>query len=555
MKLKNLLLLLFSVTFIQLTAQQVEREEVLLEIGKSTTCYYCPGAEMGVEDLIENGHDVAAINYHIDDEYENNASISRYNYYNMTATPTAEFDGTEEVAGGDHSNSMYNAYLPHYQNRIAVPSSFTISIIADDENMTDFDIEVNLEKVSDSDAENIKLRSAVTESNIEDYWQGMSEVNYVERLMAPDHNGTTVNFSENDSQTVNLSFSLEDEWVTDNCELVVFLQDDNSKEVLQAVKFPINQMPGLNDYDLLLEDVRNIPENDCMGQIAPVIDVTNFGSETITGFNIEYSVNDETFTHEWEGSIATNEVATVELPEVSYNVQSQNTVEVTVTDPNGNPDGDTGNNTQTEDFEEAPNTHPTAELLLRTDNNPEETTWEIINSSGEVVHSGGPYESPNSWVETNTELPVAPEDCYKFVVYDSGGNGFANGSGSCELESSDGIMICDIEESHDFGSQHNKQYHAAYGTGILNPDTPSSLSVYPNPANSFVNIELGLKTESRVEINVFNTLGEQVYQKSYGQLSAGTNSLGISTEDLKSGVYLIRLQAGNKEYKHRMVVE
>ncbi|MCF8307710.1 MAG: Omp28-related outer membrane protein, partial [Bacteroidales bacterium] len=335
MKLKNLLLLLFSVTFIQLTAQQVDRKEVLLEIGTGTWCQYCPGAAMGADELVENGHDVAVIEYHSGDSYENAASSGRISYYGIEAFPTSIFDGVDVLEGGSQTNSLYDSYLPMYQDRKAIPSSFTIGVIGSEENMTDFDIEVNLEKVAETDAGNIKLHAAVTESHIEESWYGLDEVNFVERLMAPDYNGTAVDFSENDSQTVNLSFSLEDEWVTDNCELVVFLQDDNSQEVLQAVKYPINQMPGLNSYDLLLEDVRNLPENDCMGQIAPVIDVTNFGNETVTGFNIEYSVNDETFTHEWEGSIATNEVATVELPEVSYNVQSQNTVEVTVTDPNG----------------------------------------------------------------------------------------------------------------------------------------------------------------------------------------------------------------------------
>ena len=34
---------------------QVDREKVLVEVGTGTWCGYCPGAAMGIDDLIANG--------------------------------------------------------------------------------------------------------------------------------------------------------------------------------------------------------------------------------------------------------------------------------------------------------------------------------------------------------------------------------------------------------------------------------------------------------------------------------------------------------------------
>ena len=76
--------------FISLTlGQQVPREMVVLEIGTGTWCQYCPGSAMGADDLIENGFDVAVIEYHSGDEYQTTQSQARVNYYNITGFPTA----------------------------------------------------------------------------------------------------------------------------------------------------------------------------------------------------------------------------------------------------------------------------------------------------------------------------------------------------------------------------------------------------------------------------------------------------------------------------------
>lgn len=106
--------LLGIVMSLSVISQQVPREMVVLEIGTGTWCTYCPGAAMGADDLVENGHHVAVVENHNGDSYANAYSNARNSFYAITGYPTAIFDGVLKVSGGSHSQSMYSTYLPKY---------------------------------------------------------------------------------------------------------------------------------------------------------------------------------------------------------------------------------------------------------------------------------------------------------------------------------------------------------------------------------------------------------------------------------------------------------
>ncbi len=122
------------ITFLFLTfviaafSQQVPRERVIMEIGTGTWCQYCPGAAMGADDMVANGHDVAVIEYHNGDAFTTTASNARNSYYGITGFPTCMFDGILEVGGGSATQSMYSSYLPKYNQRIVIPCDYTASI-------------------------------------------------------------------------------------------------------------------------------------------------------------------------------------------------------------------------------------------------------------------------------------------------------------------------------------------------------------------------------------------------------------------------------------------
>jgi PKD repeat protein len=238
--------LLFIATSM-LVADQVERDMVVLEIFTATWCPYCPGAAMGAEDLVANGCDVAVIEYHSSnsDPFYNTYASYRHGYYGVEGYPTAIFDGVLAVVGGNHTQSMYPSYLPRYNARKAINSSFTLDIEGQSTGL-DYDVTVTANKVAETTSTNMVLHLVLTESHIPYQWQGQDSLQWVERLMIPNQYGTPLDFSEDSTNVVNLSFSLNGSWVADNCELVAFIQDLNTKEVLQGTKVSLpNLLPSI----------------------------------------------------------------------------------------------------------------------------------------------------------------------------------------------------------------------------------------------------------------------------------------------------------------------
>jgi len=241
---KKFTFLLICLLSLSALVAQVPRDKVVVEVGTGTWCQYCPGAAMGIDDLIENGWPVAAIENHNGDAFANTYSNARNSFYGVPGYPTAYFDGGNSVVGGSHTQSMYSSYWPKVQQRMNIPSPVTINVWGSHTNLT-YNVTVTVAKVANITGSNIRLHLCLTESHIVYAWQGMSEVNYVNRLMAPDQNGTALDFSETDVLEIPLTFNVQIGWNINQMELVAFVQTNSNKEILNGymVKLPFLMPP------------------------------------------------------------------------------------------------------------------------------------------------------------------------------------------------------------------------------------------------------------------------------------------------------------------------
>lgn len=237
----SLILLLFA-TFSFMLA--VPREMVIVEIGTGTWCPYCPGASLGAHDLITNGHHVAVVKNHNGDSFANTYSNARNGYYGIGSFPTAKFDGILEVVGGNASQSLYNSYLPKVNQRLAIPSHYTI--VAGEGAINDgiMTLPVTITKVEADANTTVVLHSSITESNIAFNWHGQNRVDNVNRLMSPSATGTPISLATGASTTVNLTFNISSGWQMPSLELVLWLQNVTSKEVLQGKKYSVPGVTG-----------------------------------------------------------------------------------------------------------------------------------------------------------------------------------------------------------------------------------------------------------------------------------------------------------------------
>ena len=85
-------------------------------------------------------------------------------------------------------------------------------------------------------------------------------------------------------------------------------------------------------------------------------------------------------------------------------------------------------------------------------------------------------------------------------------------------------------------------------------DTNLSLSLYPNPAETEVNIGFNLLQSSTISFSVVNVLGQVVLQSSNSKhVSTGNHTLRIPLQSLNSGVYMVVLKIDDKMITKRIL--
>ncbi|MFH0894646.1 MAG: T9SS type A sorting domain-containing protein [Bacteroidota bacterium] len=227
----------------------VTRNAVLMEGGTYLTCPYCPGAAMGLRDLIDvNAKDAVAIEYHDatgGDIYNNAFADARNSYYGITGFPTVVADGVLKVIGGNATVSMYSSYLPMYNERIIMPAFYNIIPVITETSPNNFQAVISVDQTFAPFASNMKLHAVLTESNIPQSWGNQTECDFVCRAMYPDANGTSLTFSPN-PQTVTINFSTTG-YVKNNCEFIMFVQHNTSKEVFQTMMIDMATIVGINE--------------------------------------------------------------------------------------------------------------------------------------------------------------------------------------------------------------------------------------------------------------------------------------------------------------------
>jgi phosphatidylserine/phosphatidylglycerophosphate/cardiolipin synthase-like enzyme len=105
-----------------------------------------------------------------------------------------------------------------------------------------------------------------------------------------------------------------------------------------------------------------------------------------------------------------------------------------------------------------------------------------------------------------------------------------------EANGNDSIFVTDIEED------------------ITTPIHYSLSQNYPNPFNPTTNISFSIPMKSKVELNVYNTLGQKVTTLINGQKEAGNHTVTFNASNLNSGVYFYRLKTVNFNQTKKLLI-
>lgn len=319
-------------------------------------------------------------------------------------------------------------------------------------------------------------------------------------------------------------------------EVVAFVAEGN--QTIVSGNGYVADLVGLQNNDLAISDFDEFEE--ACGLISPKITIQNRGNSDTSSIDVTYSFNnEEEVTYNWTGNLESLEKVEINLPEVSYNILTTNNIlEISLDD-----DDDNDNNTVSHSYNLAA-IHETneLELTIKLDQYPEETTWNITNSAGEIVHSGGPYPGQVNQTVTQT-LTLSNNDCYEFTIFDQFGDGICcqYGQGFYELKTDEGTMIVNGGQ---FGSSETKMF-SNFNTLSSEGFEFLDFNFYPNPSNGTINFV----TEEKFDISIFNIQGKKVFEmKNLGQNS----QINLNQP---SGIYIANITSGNKKTTKKLIIK
>jgi len=485
-----------------------------------------------LEQLLAEGSEIAVIGYHINDNYTNIYSDARAEYYGMVGLPHVVIDGTQSFEW------TYDSLLAKYEERISIASNYSVTIDADRDGTT-VNATINVGQIGAPNPETKVLHLILIESHIPESWYGGEEVNHVERLMIPDQNGTPFISGKSVKSTFEFEFEMDPSWLVQHCELIAFLQDTITKEVMQAQTFSLESTVLYND--VALTDIINPGDDYCNETIAPIVEIENYGADTLVNCIISYDVNGEENEFFWEGILSTYQSEQVVLPEISFILEDENIIFVGLSQPNGQPDENPNNNSTEKSFSMSQTiSYQNLILELKTDIYGYETSWQLLDGSGEVINSGSGYQDTTYYV-IDLELPA--EDCYTFIIYDDGGNGICceSGFGYYRIKDINGLVYF---IGGNFDDQEISTFQIDIETGYNDIGSKDKIVIYPNPASYMIFIESPLEIRN---VAIYNHHGQLIFEESVNLKLYQCNISGFL-----SGLYYFMIETEKGTYTRRI---
>ena len=106
-------------------------------------------------------------------------------------------------------------------------------------------------------------------------------------------------------------------------------------------------------------------------------------------------------------------------------------------------------------------------------------------------------------------------------------------------------MVAQVEDPYGLKDSTTWTFDVVTSVGDFSTSLPESYGLaqnYPNPFNPSTTIRFALPVRSEVQLEVYNTLGQQVASLVQGECSAGYHQV-VWQADVPSGIYYCRLTA------------
>jgi hypothetical protein len=302
-----------------------------------------------------------------------------------------------------------------------------------------------------------------------------------------------------------------------------------------------------NDAEVKLEG--SCPASSCgavFNQTTQKITIYNRGTNNLTAATVNYNINGGSNTvYNWSGNLAINAYASFD---VTINATSNGTLNANIAFTNGGADQRVLNNTASGVFTlpvaPANYTYTSYKFRLQQDLWGSETTWDLKNSSGTTIYSGGPYSDKSAlplpalisstWTLTNNQ-------CYTFTINDSAGDGLCctDGNGYYDIKTNSGSVI--VKSGAAFTSSESVTFTTnTLATEVF--ENSNDVFLYPNPTKNILNIRVSNNFGLPNNYTIYNNLGQIISQKNISSAA----DLTINTSLLNNGIYYINIEKEGK---------
>jgi hypothetical protein len=166
-----------------------------------------------------------------------------------------------------------------------------------------------------------------------------------------------------------------------------------------------------------------------------------------------------------------------------------------------------------------------------------------------VLYQGGPYSTQGQMIQQTFDLVA--EDCFTFIIYDSGGNGLST-PGFCMLYYGTNTVIY---QGLSFGAREMVDINTVDVVGVKENLDNVSVEVFPNPLKDKAIFAVSLDKSAQVSIKVFSVTGQVMMNTDEGIIETGKHGIVIDATSWKPGLYLYQVMAGEKAFTGKLTVK
>ncbi|MBK9108672.1 MAG: T9SS type A sorting domain-containing protein [Saprospiraceae bacterium] len=293
----------------------------------------------------------------------------------------------------------------------------------------------------------------------------------------------------------------------------------------------------------------------------PAIQVKNFGSEDIRSLLIRYNVlGGRTLEFLYQGEIKPLEIKTIDLPVDHFDFWTNATTtlfEVEILKVNDINDENSRNNKMSSNFKLVRIFDFDPIFEIRTNNIAGDNSYRIKDMNGNIL-----IEKKNLPAATTTQENLnVPNGCYTLEVDDQAQDGLSfwyypnYGSGNSSIKRRvNNNVIPMVSFKPDFGAGFKYDFIVNKVTATDDESTSYVVSLYPNPVNDLVNLEvLGAEGQEAI-IYLLNAAGQKVLMHSIPQ-DGNSVQKQFSLAGLAKGMYFMHIQLNDKILIRKLILD